>query len=158
MWWRFLFSTLQSPETTLHLDAVQSSPFDYTWLFKSSGARKACLHTGIKGMSLSRGKIHSIYLALFPKCHREVSQSEIHFVRTDKSCHLSLACLLVHNKADFQSWEDFYSFFLLKSVHQQMETSVPVLPCLKHKVVVLANSADQLSFNDIVTQEHAVLF
>lgn len=54
--------------------------------------------------------------------------------------------------------KDFYSFFLLKFVYQPMETSVLVLPHLKHKVVVLANSADQLSFNDIVTQEHAVLF
>lgn len=62
------------------------------------------------------GKTHSIYLALFPKCHGEVSQSEIHFVRTDKSCHHFLACVLVHNKADFQSWECFGArIFILSS-------------------------------------------
>lgn len=43
-------------------------------------------------------------------------------------------------------------------MYQQMETSVLVLPCLKHTAVVLANCADQLSFNDMVTQEHAALF
>lgn len=54
--------------------------------------------------------------------------------------------------------KDIYSFFLLKPVYQQMETSVLVVPCLEHRVVGPANRADQLGFNDIVTKEHAVLF
>lgn len=72
-------------------------------------------HRNERPVSFKR-KIHSIYLALFPKCQGEVPQSEIHFVRTDKSCHLFLACLLVHNKADFQNWECFGAgIFILSS-------------------------------------------
>lgn len=102
----FLFPTLQSPETTLQLDAETKVHLIRLRCFKGglqgktvfTQESKACLFWGESTFHLS-GFISKV------SWRNEISQPEIHFVRTDKSCHHFLAYLLVHNKADFRSWE-----------------------------------------------------